>query len=88
MKYNFDNSKILIEGLARIFEANINYTVEDKNKNILKEGYITASSGAPDWGSFKIEIETPEDAYNINIFSRSMKDGSKQNQINLKLKKI
>mgnify|MGYP006297375685 CR=1 FL=1 len=88
MKYSLNNNQLIIEGLARIFEANINYNITNKDKKILKEGFITASTGAPDWGYFKIELETPENAHYINLFSRSMKDGSKENQIRLTLNKI
>ena len=45
-----------ITGEARVFEATIQYEVEDGHVIYVK-GFETASSGAPEWGTFTIEID-------------------------------
>jgi len=71
---------LTIEGYARVFEANVNYEVVDKNGRILDDGFITASSGAPEFGFFSKEILFSKDASNdisVKVFQISAKDGLK-----------
>ncbi len=84
MDKDISEERILIKGLARVFEANINYTVKDVEENLLIESFTTAASGGPYWGSFTIEEkELPRTASLINIFSISAKDGSRENEVQL-----
>lgn len=46
----------VISGEARVFEATISYVVTS-GQTQLTTGYTTASRGAPDWGSFQIELD-------------------------------
>ncbi|HZK23797.1 MAG TPA: Gmad2 immunoglobulin-like domain-containing protein [Oscillospiraceae bacterium] len=77
--------RIVIRGLARVFEANFLYEFEDGH-NILAKGYTTASEGAPGWGEFTIVIEIDEVANNsgtIIIYEASAKDGSRMNELRI-----
>lgn len=69
-----------IEGIARAFEANINYQVrDDQGMIVTNERYLTTSAGAPVYGSFSTALvfdqipTTP--AGELWVYSRSAKDG-------------
>ncbi|MFW5976811.1 MAG: Gmad2 immunoglobulin-like domain-containing protein [Bacillota bacterium] len=80
------NDTITIEGLARVFEANVNFALEDEEENVLKEDFTTAAMAAPHWSFFDFEIEEiPESAFYLTIYSTSMKDGSRQDEVRLQL---
>lgn len=76
----------VITGEARIFEATVQYEVEDGHY-VLLEGFTTASEGAPGWGTFTINIELPEASLPQNatlrliLFEASAKDGSHINEL-------
>lgn len=76
--------KFVVEGKARVFEANISWVVEDGH-NELKTGYQTADAGAPAWGNFKFEIEVakqrPNSTLTLILFESSPKDGSRQHEL-------
>jgi LysM repeat protein len=75
-----------VSGIARIFEANVNYALETEAGKVLKEGFTMASIGAPKWGKYEFEVTgIPEKASYIAIFSISARDGSRQDEIRLKL---
>lgn len=76
---------IYISGVARIFEATVNYAFETREGKVLKEGFTTATIGAPQWGKFDIQDYKPEGAQIIAVFSISAKDGSRQDEIRLEL---
>src|SRR5690554_1348828 len=76
---------LYISGVARIFEATINYAFETTAGEILKEGFTTATIGAPDWGRFDIKDNIPQRAEIIAVFSISAKDGSRQDEIRINL---
>lgn len=81
-KSNVKN-KIIVRGLARVFEGTIQYEFED-NHSTLDEGYTTASRGAPEWGEFEITIEIDKSAHRsarIKLYEESAKDGSKINEL-------
>lgn len=70
--------KLIVKGEARVFEGAVNYYLEDGH-NILAEGVVQASAGAPEWGSFEIEteIERPTSPNGIlMLYELSAKDGS------------
>lgn len=74
--------KVTVSGIARVFEATVNYSFNNSNGEILQENYLTASSGAPDWGYFLIDTQDiPDNTTKLEIYSRSAKDGSQQDLI-------
>lgn len=76
-------NEFTVRGEARVFEASFMYEFEDGH-NILDEGSVTASTGAPDWGEFEITITFDEVAYEtgtVILYDESQKDGSRQNEL-------
>ncbi|TCK92692.1 sporulation and spore germination protein [Natranaerovirga hydrolytica] len=75
---------IVVRGLARVYEATIQYEFEDGH-NILDKGFTTASEGAPGWGEFEITIDIEGEVANntgsIILYEESMKDGSRMNEL-------
>jgi len=77
---------VYVSGVARIFEVTVNYALETKTGQVLKEGFTTASIGAPDWGKFEFQVTyIPEKASILAVFQISARDGSRQDEIKLKL---
>lgn len=76
----------VVAGEARIFEATLQYEVEDGHF-VYIEGFETASVGAPDWGTFTINIDLPEEdlpqnaTLMLNLFESSPMDGSRINEL-------
>ena len=76
----------VVTGEARIFEATLQYEVEDGH-NVLLAGFETASAGAPAWGTFTIDIDIPEvdlpenGTLTLILFEASAKDGTPVNQL-------
>ncbi len=80
------NRSVYVTGLARVFEATINYALETEAGEVLDEGFMTATAGGPAWGEFNILInDIPEKAHYLAIFSISAKDGTRQFEIKLEL---
>lgn len=76
-------NEFTVRGEARVFEANILYEFEDGH-NILDEGFVTASVGAPEWGEFEITISFDEVAYEngtVILYEEDAKDGSRKNEL-------
>ncbi|MEX1031301.1 MAG: LysM peptidoglycan-binding domain-containing protein [Paenibacillaceae bacterium] len=74
------NSGQAIEGIARAFEASIEYQVRDDHGVVVtKEQYLTTSAGAPAYGSFSTALtfdQTPTTAGGeLWVYARSAKDG-------------
>ncbi len=77
---------IYLSGLARVFEATVNYALETAEGEVLKEGFTTATTGGLGWGEFVIEIEEfLDEADYLAVFNISAKDGSRENEIKLEL---
>lgn len=76
----------LVTGEARIFEATLQYEVSDGHFVFLKD-FATASTGAPDWGTFALELNIPEEDLPTNgtltvyLYEESAKDGSIINEL-------
>ncbi|MDP3387072.1 MAG: Gmad2 immunoglobulin-like domain-containing protein [Eubacteriales bacterium] len=76
----------VVTGEARIFEAVLQYEVEDGHFVYL-EGFEMASAGAPDWGTFTINLNIPEADLPGNatlmliLFEESAMDGSRVNEL-------
>lgn len=84
--FNSQENHLRISGLARVFEAHVSYTLETESGQILNRGGTTASTAGPHWGSFVIELDDiPEETDFISIFAVSMKDGSRQDELKLRL---
>jgi hypothetical protein len=83
--------KIVIKGLARVFEGTVLYEFEDGH-NILDEGFTTATEGALGWGEFEINIDIDEEVANnignIILYEESAEDGSRKNELVLTVKVI
>ncbi len=78
----------VVKGQARVFEAVLNYSVEDGH-NILAEGFANASMGAPEWGdfTFTVKIDTPTSpTIMLSIFEASAKDGKPIHVLRIPLK--
>lgn len=77
---------LYLSGLARVFEATVNYALETADGEVVKKGLRTATTGGPGWGEFVIEIEEfPDEADYLAVFNISAKDGSRENEIKLEL---
>ncbi len=71
----------VMEGLARVFEANVNYQIRDDVGGIVAdERYVTTSAGAPAFGTFSTPLlfdrrpATP--GGELWVYARSAKDGA------------
>lgn len=73
-----------IKGQARVFEAVLHYVVEDGH-NELTQGFVQASTAAPDWGDFthtlKVKKAEPNSTLTLILFETSMKDGSRRMEL-------
>ena len=77
--------RIVVRGLARVFEGTILYEFEDGHF-ILDEGFTTATEGAQGWGEFEIIIELDEVANysgTVILFEESAEDGSRINELKI-----
>ena len=77
-------SPIRIAGVARVFEASVAYEVTS-GAQTLAGGFTTASAGAPEWGTFAVDVVVPPGTLatsaTVRVFSRSMRDGSVQDLV-------
>ncbi|TKI54837.1 sporulation protein [Brevibacillus antibioticus] len=73
-----------IKGQASVFEAVLNYVVEDGH-NELTQGFVQATTAAPDWGDFthtlKVKKAEPNSTLTLILFETSMKDGSRRMEL-------
>jgi len=79
---------IVVRGLARVFEATIQYEFEDGHF-ILNKGFTTATEGAPGWGEFEIVIEIDElttGSATVILYEESAKDGSRLHELQIPVK--
>ena len=73
---------IVIEGLARVFEAYVEYDFLDKSGMPYGYGWVHAATAAPDWGYFRFEASPSLDNLSgIRVYSTSAKDGSIQDLV-------
>ncbi|WP_187434218.1 Gmad2 immunoglobulin-like domain-containing protein [Paenibacillus methanolicus] len=77
-----------VKGQARVFEAAFSYTFEDGHE-VLAEGHVMASQGAPEWGDFEFEVQMNEGINptsptgTLIIYEESAKDGSPVHQLTM-----
>ncbi|KZE47290.1 sporulation protein [Brevibacillus parabrevis] len=73
-----------VKGQAQVFEAVVNYVVEDGH-NELTQGFFQTSSGAPEWGDFtqtvKVKKAEPNSTLMLILFEASAKDGSRRSEL-------
>ena len=81
--------KFRIQGEAQVFEATVNWSVEDGH-NVYDEGFTTATIGAPDWGKFDFtfQIKKAEDiqVLNLILYEISAEDGNQSHVLLIPLK--
>lgn len=84
-----EGNKFRIQGEAQVFEATVNWSVEDGH-NVYDEGFTTATIGAPEWGKFDFtfEIKKAEDieVLNLILYEISAKDGNQTHVLLVPLK--
>nr|MBS0038132.1 Gmad2 immunoglobulin-like domain-containing protein [Saprospiraceae bacterium] len=77
-----------VQGQARVFEATVNWVVEDGHME-LKEGFVTADAGGPEWGAFDFTLEVQKErthsSLTLILFESSAKDGSRQGELPIPL---
>ena len=75
---------VTVSGEARVFEAVFGWVVEDGH-NELAHGFTTASMGAPEWGTFNINIPAkktdPNTTLMLLIFENSAADDSRIHEL-------
>jgi hypothetical protein len=77
-----------VKGEARVWEATVQWEIEDGH-NLLDHGFVTATQGAPEWGTFEIKTEyrNPSSPNGmIILFTTSAKDGSRQDVVMIPVK--
>jgi hypothetical protein len=73
-----------VSGKAQVYEANINYVVEDGHYE-LAEGFASADAGAPEFGNFdftfSVEKKEPYTTLMLILFESSANDGSRTHEL-------
>jgi spore germination protein GerM len=78
--WQYVSSLIQVTGIARAFEATVDWALYDRDGTQLISGFVTASIGAPDWGGFSISIPYAVDELQVGtlqVWETSAKDGSR-----------
>ncbi|MFS0915695.1 Gmad2 immunoglobulin-like domain-containing protein [Brevibacillus sp. 179-C 1.1 NHS] len=77
-----------IKGEARVNEANVRFVVTDKDKT-LANSFVTASMGAPEWGSFSIDLKLDPNAKSpvLALFEESAATGQRIHELRVPLPK-
>lgn len=85
-----DEHKFRVQGEAQVFEATINWVIEEDGHNVLGEGFTTATNGAPLWGKFDFTVDVQNrvknSTLNVILFEESAEDGSQQHELPVSLK--
>ena len=78
-----------VKGMARIFEANFSWVVEDGHEEI-KKGYQMTDAGAPEWGKFDFKIRVSKKRENstltLLLFESSAEDGRRLHELVIPLR--
>ncbi len=74
----------VLEGVANVFEGNVQYKLQDRNGKLLDSGFTTGAM--VDWGYFRTELTVPQEVAAgerllLDVFTESAKDGSLEQQI-------
>lgn len=72
-------SPLIVSGLARAFEATVQWALYDNDGLPLDEGFTMASAGGPDWGTFQFAVPYTVDTPQLGalmMWEDSARDGS------------
>jgi hypothetical protein len=77
-----------LKGMANVFEATVSYRLVEKDGNVIKEGFTTATCGTGCWGEFEERIRYPGDAkeFTLQVFESSAEDGSPLHLVEIPLR--
>jgi glucose/arabinose dehydrogenase len=82
------DGEYLVRGKARVFEAMVDYVVEDGH-NELTKGSVMADQGAPEWGNFQFTLQVKKAEANstlmLILYETSAKDGSRRLELPIPL---
>lgn len=68
---------VTVTGEACVFEATVSWQLR-RGGDVVDEGFVTASVGAPDRGTYEIDLGTlAPGAYAVRVFERSAEDGQR-----------
>lgn len=74
------NGGVVVSGEASVFEATLEYRVITTAGKVLAQGHTTASAGAPQKGTYRVEVRFEVPYYGepgfVEVFERSPKDGA------------
>lgn len=77
-------SPMLVSGIARAFEATVEWALFDNDGLPLAEGFAMASTGGPDWGTFQFgipyDVDTPQ-VGSLMMWEESAADGSQMHLV-------
>ncbi len=77
---------ILVEGVARVFEGTVEYDFAGEDGGSSGHGFVTATSGGPDWGYFSISVPEPDPMPRyFRVYSTSAEDGRMQDLVMIDL---
>ncbi|GIQ67628.1 hypothetical protein DUZ99_11185 [Xylanibacillus composti] len=79
--------KLTVRGDARVFEGAFGWRLEDGHF-VLEEGHVMAEAGAPEWGSFRFEVEldrATNPVVMLVLYEASAKDGSPRHELMIPL---
>ncbi|HYN76018.1 MAG TPA: Gmad2 immunoglobulin-like domain-containing protein [Candidatus Limnocylindria bacterium] len=71
------NIPVQISGTVVAFEAVLRYEILDSKGRLFTNGPAYADAGAPDRGSWQVEVELPIGSYTVVAFVLSPKDGKR-----------
>lgn len=72
-------SPLLVTGIARAFEATVQWALYDNDGVLIDEGFTMASAGGPDWGTFQFAVPYTVDSPQLGalmMWEDSAQDGS------------
>lgn len=82
-----------VTGEARVFEAMMNYAVEDGHDYLLDRS-LMLDAGAPEWSPFKLDIVIPKHllphngTLTLELYEISAKDGTRTNVLSIPLERF
>ena len=80
VSWQYVTSPIQVTGIARAFEANVQWALFDNDGLQLVSGFTTASTAGPDWGDFSFTVTYTVDEPQVGtlqVWEESAQDGSK-----------
>ncbi len=71
-------SPVKLSGTAAVFEATVNWDILGADGTVVKQGYATATVGAPDRGDWSASVVLTAGSYEARAFMLSPQDGRMQ----------